>query len=484
MILLFYFLFSIFFFFITWRRFEHGVFLFFLLLPTYLIRFPLFDIPTTLLEVMFWVLCFNWLLSGVIYHMSHTDQTIRGLLLRGTWCVKHIYTKQPILFTSVTLFLLGATVSIFTSVDIRTALGEWKAFYLEPIVLFLILTQYTLGKEKNTQRSITNYIIFPLLLCGLATSLLAVYQHFTGWMVPHAFWANRETYRVTAWYGFPNGVGLFLAPLVPLAIGQILSFFKKLQKNNTERLQDYKINNLSIFQSCIFVCSITFLITSLPAILFAKSTGAIIGIAVGIGFLLLVYKKTRLWTIGVGIIGIICLISIDNLDSIRRELTFQDRSGQIRLAIYDETLQLLKDHPLFGAGIASYEERIVPYHQKVNGESIEIFHHPHNIFLTIWVNTGLLGLIGFLGIIIWCFNIVIKDQTTKKLKNYSITTSPIRQSFNLSIFALTSFITLLVAGLVDSPYIKNDLAFLFWTIVALLCINTQSHRQDDVTRIQ
>ncbi len=446
---------------ITWRRFEHGLFLFFLLLPTYLIRFPLFGVPTTLLEVMFWILFGVWALSRITYHISHSEQTKEKLLLRVTRYVKNTYTKQPLLFTSIILFLLGATISIFTSINIRTALGEWKAFYVEPVILFLLLVTTIKDRGQNIEDSETRphllysilYILTPLLLCGLITSLLAIYQHFTGWYVPYAFWENRATYRVTAWYGFPNGVGLFLAPLVPLAIGMIISFIHETKSSIIKRSYNHII---------ITTISLLYIPCSILAILFAKSTGALIGIAASIGFLLLLYKKTRWLTLAVGIVGIVSLFSVSSLKPIRDEIFFQDRSGQIRLAIYDETIQLLKDRPIFGAGIASYDERIAPYHGRVNGESIEIFHHPHNIFLTMWVNIGLIGLIGFLGIIVWCFK---RSYEVMMLRSYEEKTN---YQLPITHYLLTPMIVLLTSGLVDSPYIKNDLAFLFWAIISII----------------
>ena len=68
--------------------------------------------------------------------------------------------------------------------------------------------------------------------------------------------------------------------------------------------------------------------------------------------------------------------------------------------------EFLTAHPLRGAGLASYTQRIVPYHSQVAGENIEIFHHQHNIFLTMWVNLGLLGLIGFVWMLVWFIGLV------------------------------------------------------------------------------
>lgn len=407
---------------ISWRNIWHGVAIFFFLLPAYLIRFSIGPIPSTLLEVM--VIS----LIGVVA-VKHCSALWRHSL--------ELIKNNRLLSAGIGLFLLGATISIFTAVDMRAALGEWKAFYIEPVVLFFVLSFLLRDpclrrddsrrggdKKADVRRSTfdvaTQRVALPLILSGLLTATLAIFQHFTGWFVPEAFWANDNSYRVTGWYGFPNGVGMFLAPLVPITFYTGILLRKKI---------------LFLVPCSLFVI----------AILFAKSTGALVGLAAGIGFLLLIYKKTRTPTIVIGALSAIALFSLPQLAPIKTELLAQDRSGQIRIAMWGEAVQLIKDRPFFGAGLASYSERIEPYHQTVNGEGIEIFHHPHNLFLTLYLNLGLIGLVGSTLIVISLF---------RKLSQQNV-------------YLLSSIIVILIMGLVDSPYIKNDLAMLFWLIIAL-----------------
>ncbi len=397
-------LYSLLFTFITWRRFSHGVFLLFLLLPTYLLRFSIGPLPVTLLEIMIWIVC----IVGLIKHARHIEESILKFFLEHT-----VFTIGTI------LFLVAATISIFTSVDLRAAAGEWKAFYIEPFVLFLVLY---LSREKLVP---TSDIILPLLLSGLVTSLFAIFQHFTGWMVPWDFWANGETFRVTAWYGFPNGVGLFLAPLAILAIGI------GLQKYTTPLLRGIAIATA---------------LTAPIAVFYAKSTGGLIGILAGIGVYLLYNKRTRWPAIIVGVVAFTTLMNFSRLAGIKQEVLLQDRSGQIRVSMWKEAVQVIKERPLLGAGLASYNERVEQYHVRVNGEGIEIFHHPHNIFLTMWVNLGLLGLLGFVLMLVGFY--------LKGTKHAPI--------------LIAVMTVIVVTGLVDSPYIKNDLAVLFWMLPLLL----------------
>ena len=401
-------LYSLFFVFITWNRFHWGLCIFFFLLPTYLIRFNIGPLPTTLLEVMLEIIVIIWIIKFNKQIFSKLKEKFKE---------NYNYT----LIFAILIFLLAATISVFTSINIRSALGEWKTFFIEPILFFLILIT-TLKNKKHLQN-----IIFTLILSGLITSILAIYQHFTGWMVPWFFWENANSFRVTAWYGFPNGVGLFLSPLL------LLSLF----------LIDKK-------EKITWILPIVFIPLGILAIAFAKSTGGLIGVLGGFILLTLLYKKTRWWIIGLGIITIVSLFTLPQLSNIKDEITFQDRSGQIRISMWGEATEFLSNNKILGAGFVSYQEKVKPYHTTVDNEGVEIFHHPHNIFLTMWVNLGILGLFGFIWILTWYFRVGLTNLNpqTKIL--------------------LATMTVIIITGLVDSPYIKNDLSILFWLLPALL----------------
>ena len=412
--------------FIAWHRLTYAFALFCFLLPTYLIRFSIGPIPSTFLEGMLWILSIITLI-----HHSRSKEERRLTTTRVISLVQH---HRSLLLAS-TLFLLAATIAVFASSHTRAALGEWKAFYVEPI-LFCFLLFVTIRTKKDVY-----LLISALLLSGFLTSSFAIYQHFTGFMVPYAFWENRHTYRVTAWYGFPNAVGLFLAPLFPLAILFLTQWKKQIP-------------------SAYRVLSLLFLPTALLAILYAKSTGALMGVVASTGLLSLWWKKTRWPALVLGVFGIGILCFLPPHHPIRQELFMQDRSGQIRIDMWGETVEYLFAHPIFGAGLASYRTEIYPY--RID-KWIEVFHHPHNIFLTMWVNLGILGLISFTWMLVW----------------FTRTAYHVRQHPMVP-FVFASMGSLLTTGLVDSPYIKNDLSILFWILPALLLILSLIPSNDSV----
>ncbi len=393
--------------------------LLFTLLPLYLIRFQIGPLPTTVLEILVWITAATWIYTK---------------LKNKDWTLLANFPNRNLFLISTSLFLLGATIGVFVSPNLRAALGEWKAFYLEPILVFLILADSIKSKKDIVK------ILTGLIIGSLTTTALAVYQHFTGWLVPHSFWANRNTYRVTGWYGFPNGVGLLLAPLIPIAIYLGSEFRKKTSSTK---------NNYAVLSLVVL-----FVLLSPLAIVYSKTTAAMVGLTAGLGILLLCFKKTRIPAIILGIIGLIGLFLLPN-NPITNELLAKDYSGQLRRDIWTETITYLKIHPIVGTGVAGYSTEIAPFR---TNKKIEVFHHPHNIFLTMWVNIGLIGLIGFVGLLLWFFKTIFKDFN--------------QGNRNLKITLLVTIVIWLTTGLVDSPYIKNDWALIFWLFLALTSVLT------------
>ncbi|MBI4450308.1 O-antigen ligase family protein [Candidatus Uhrbacteria bacterium] len=137
-----------------------------------------------------------------------------------------------------------------------------------------------------------------------------------------------------------------------------------------------------------------------------------------------------------------------------QKLTFQKWSGSVRLAQYRETWRLLRDHPIRGAGLAGYQQAIAPYHEK---RDVEIFLYPHNLLLAIWVELGLAGLLLFLTILYQFFRQLFSPPLSGRGSE--------RGWGRYGIVA--AMFVVLVHGLVDVPYFKNDLAMLVWVIVAI-----------------
>ena len=79
--------------------------------------------------------------------------------------------------------------------------------------------------------------------------------------------------------------------------------------------------------------------------------------------------------------------------------TIESSSMGMRMAVWKNTIELIKDRPLLGFGTGSFE---AAYSKKIKDNpewKKNILHDPHNQFLKIWSEMGMLGLMVFLSML-------------------------------------------------------------------------------------
>ena len=135
-------------------------------------------------------------------------------------------------------------------------------------------------------------------------------------------------------------------------------------------------------------------------------------------------------------------------------LDFSYPSIKSRLVIWQSAWEILKDHPLIGIGPGMFQKYYLDYQPRFEPYPEWAVPQPHNIFLAFWLQTGLLGLIG----LVWLLAVFFRE--TKKGLNPG-------QGSILMIILMAAMIYVIVHGLVDTTYWKNDLAIIFWLITAL-----------------
>ncbi len=411
-LLIFYFLF---FSYLAYKKTDWAIYLIVAALPGYLIRFSIFGLPTTLLEMMILILFAVWLIKG-----------------NFSWArIKNNPFSWPIV-----AILIFSVISIFTSPNLIKALGVWRAYFFEPLIFFFILT----GRIKNPKQLYN--IFWALGVSVFYLSAIAIWQKFSGWNVPLAFLnPDGSVDRVVSVFGYPNALGLYLGPIMILFTG----FLRQKTKSSWPRIIKFLI-----------------ILLGLITILLAQSEAAIFTVVL-IWFIWgMLYKKTRLYFFLILLAGVIIFFSNPLINYfIIEKFTLQDYSGFIRRLIWGETWQMLKHNWLFGAGLAGYQTAIAKYHLP----TFEIFLYPHNIFLNFWSELGLMGLISFLWLIISFIGKNLKSMFTKVKSATGDFNIPINITLTFTIFEI------IIHGLVDAPYFKNDLSILFWLIIGIFVIN-------------
>lgn len=394
---------SVIFFSIARKNLPQAILILIALLPAYLLRATFFSIPTTLLELM--------VISVLIVSFKQID-------------VRHFPNKK--IMYAILAILITSTISIFISTNTKAAFGIWKAYFIEPILLFFVIQNLISSKKLYTEK-----IFKALGYSAMFVSIIAIIQWLTESGIP-APWDIEL--RVTSVYNYPNAVGLFLGPITTIAA---LKLFK----------------NRSLFW-------LNVLFFSFSTIILAKSEAAIVAILVSI-FIFTLFKKTlRAYSIPAVILLIIITFFVPIVKNTAIEkITLQDYSGQVRISQWTETVEMLKTKPIFGAGLSGYKSAIEPHHKATH---YEIFQYPHNIFLNTLSEIGILGLISFAALIVLLIKITYIN------KNDLITQK------HIALFAL---FTMFIHGLVDVPYFKNDLSIMTWILFAIICVNNYEKKQ-------
>lgn len=374
------------------------------LLPTYLIRLSLFDFPTTLLELI--VLGF---LVG--FAASRPDYKKLYQLGRINWAIG--------------LFLAASLIAVLVSPEKMRALGQFKAFFLEPVLLFYAAV--LIWAEKGSIR----LALQSLFISSGIISLFGLFQYFTYFGLPIRFWGTGdEPQRIASFFEYPNALALFLGPLIGLF------FVLELKKYNLFK---------NPWPARIGLVMMTLALT------LTLSRGAWLAVLVTIS--LLMAKNLRLKTTAT--LGALVLIAFLLIPSLRERVSsgISDPSSQAHGDLIKAGVVKVLDSPFVGNGL--YGFRTTLEQAKFPGE---ILNYPHNIFLNFWVETGLLGLLAFC----WIIHLALH----KKFKH----PSPV------GLAAGAFLLIVILHGLVDVPYFKNDLAILFWFALALFYAPSEEHK--------
>lgn len=445
-------IFLILFFILALSRLDFALFFLIAALPSYLIRFSVFGIPSTVLEAMILITCTVWFFKDWLPHF-------KNLLKKREQRVPYPFSWEIILLIIISFIATG--IASFN----LGALGIWKAYFFEPILVYLLVIN--IYREKRDWQK----ILWALLISALSVSAMAIWQKITGQFIFNEFWANEATRRVVSWFGYPNAVGLYLAPLILLFIGWFFSLPRLTTPSKT-------------FKKILLIIVI---VVSFLSVYYARSEGALIGIAAGLFvFGLFAGRKQRIITLiltGVIIGGI--FFSASAKDFVISKLTLQDLSGQIRQRQWKETFLALRGTKIItGAGLNSYQKTVAPFHQEgifFNSDNlpnfdeqlrasstlrakywqpVEIYLYPHNIFLNFWSELGLIGAFIFAWLLLKSIFISLKLTVTYARENQ-------REKY-LALGLMSSLVVIIIHGLVDVPYFKNDLSVIFWIFLALI----------------
>jgi O-antigen ligase len=319
--------------------------------------------------------------------------------------------------------LVAGAISVVASPDRRGGLGLYRAYFIEPIAFFFIVT--TVAREARRALLVLAGLGVATLVVGLANAVVVI----------QAILAHRLDLAGTppvVIYQTQNAVALFLLPVIAVA-ASILTY-------GCQRIAR--------------VFSAVYLVVAVPSFLLTFSRGGYLALlAVGVGLALAGRQRWKLLAIAAGITIIFALIP-PIATRIGYELTLNGNSTLVgRSYLWRATLQMLQHYPITGAGLAGFETRLGPYW---NATHTDRFIYPHNLVLNFWSATGLLGLAAFGWLLYAAFRVSWRGWRTDDLPWRAI-----------QLGVLLALVGIVIHGLVDVPYFKNDLSLEFWALLGV-----------------
>ena len=392
----------------------------FLLAPAYTVKFNIGPMPANLLMV--WVI-FVWAAFVINLFAKKDIKKIFG-------AVKNT-NRKILVFTS--LFFLSGVVGLFWNGFNTSKLGQFVVLFLQPVSIFFI-AGFEWQKSPNSKRLLlaAGYLLLAAL------GIYSIIQYFTLWGLSPAYWGNSlEPKRATAFFAHPNFYSLFAAPLLaflmPDAFRAILKF---------------KIENSKLYKPIFWALGAIGLILSL-----SRAGWMGLGIAGLVYFVFVADKKIRKASLAVFIALMVIVLAVPNLRWRFIMPFYGEKSASSRVDLWKSGVKAIKSSPVFGLGLKGYSDN---YRKFQSNTALDSHNFPHNIFLNFWVETGLMGLIGLIGLIgLFIYRGLIDRGDLFKL--------------GTSLF----LIALIFQGLIDNPYLKNDLAMVFWLVLSFSYGNSQ-----------
>lgn len=312
----------------------------------------------------------------------------------------------------ISLILLNFTMylSAFVAIDKHISITNSIRFSLYIFVFYLI--SYTV-KSKKQIFTILNAFLFTAILSSIVTIVETIKVTISGNSIDN-------THRVSSFLENSNNLGAYTILSIFIVIMLMIKSTKKSSK---------------IFFGFLSLLLFINIISS-------QSRNALIGLFVGSLLVAILYDKRFI------ILSIILPIILFIIPQSRLRILqiFDPAQNVSRFKIWESAKMMIHDNPIFGIGYENFQINY-PIYVGNNKETLMVWDgfrtlHPHNIFLKMQSELGILGTIAFISFLV--ITVVTLINLIRKNKNTHLST--------ILIGITSGFIALQFMNLIDNFY--------------------------------
>lgn len=373
-------------------------------------------------------------------------------LIAAGWGMTRIISKRPLLKLYFSPALLG--VLIFTGAVALSLFGAFSpTLWLSDALKWVFVIALIL-LIQNIRR--WEWVAYALALAGVANALLGVYVYFGGSGVTH-FAINQKNFRAFGTFEQPNPFGGFMGVLTPflgaLAVGGLVRVWQIWRAQGRFAL-------IPFLQAGFFGSSAAL---TAAALIFSWSRGA--WLALGVALMVTAVTLPRKLRYGLLILGLAGaaggllwasgrlpasitervassftdLLSANDVRGV--DVTPENYAAIERFAHWQAAIEMARLSPWVGVGLGNYEAayptvRLLAWEYPLG--------HAHNYYLNVLGETGIIGLISYLGM--WALIIL----TTWRARRHP---SPLSSAAAAGLLGTWAYIA--VHSLTDQLYVNS-----------------------------
>jgi len=358
---------------------------------------------------------------------SHPLASLKQLAL-GVWhLIVHLVRSASSLDFAILFFLAVSILSLAISENFGVSFYELRTVIVGPVILYLLIREASLD-ENGLLR-----LVDALVLAAVVVSLYGLYQYFFTADVITA----EGVRRIRGVYGSPNNLGLFLGRIVPLTVA--FTFFG----GSRRRRWGYLWASVPILLSLYLTHSRGAWLLGVPAALL------FMGLMRG--------RRALLAAVTAVVVGFLALLPVARLERITSLFVLTEGTTFLRLKLWEATLAMIRDHPLFGVGLDNFLYQYPRYMLPEAWQEPDL-SHPHNIALDWWTRLGVMGVAALICLQVAFFHLGLRLYR-------SLEEGDLRA---LVLGLMASMVAFLAHGLIDNSYFLVDLAFVFFVTLGIV----------------
>jgi len=348
---------------------------------------------------------------------------------------ERLFTNTPLNIPLLLLFLITC-LSFLNSINYFDTLKGGVFRLIKYILIFFIMVE-----EVRNPRHIKR-IIFAISAGIILASFDGIWQVFMGrdFIRGYVPMLSIGFVRATASFKDPNTLGIYLSAIAPLIFGLNLYYFKE------------KKRMAMFFLSLIALIGI--------ALTYSRPT--LLAVYAAVFFLGWIKKNRVLVTLLIVAMLIAPFIAPKSVKDWARQVNYNPlrfMCNDDRIAIYQNSLNMIKAHPIIGVGANTFMKNYKKYkiYPQYRNAVTADYVYAHNNFLHMAAEIGLIGL-GFFIWLLYKLFVECKNIYRKLDDNYL-------KIVSLSLSAC--LIAFLVNGLTESSLYSSRVATIFWYIMGL-----------------